>query len=122
LHALAGEPPQFARYTRVWRRVVNVAHILLRFDPFRQHLRNHKQLGETMLEVDLEGDDILVERSITESCAVYGRVASVKVHRQPSPFAVIEMSRREQTYAVAERFGGSAFGTAALVHLAPTKK
>jgi len=33
-----------------------------------------------MLEVDLEGDDILVERSITESCAVYGRVASVKVH------------------------------------------
>ena len=75
-----------------------------------------------MLEVDLEGNDMIVERSITESCSVHGRVASVKVHRQPSPFAVIEMSRREQTYAVAARFGGSAFGTAALVHLAPKTK
>ena len=122
MHALAGEPPQFARYTRVWRRVVDVAHNYQTIDPIRQQLLNHNQMGETMLEVDLEGDDILVERSITESCSPYGRVASVKVHRQPSPFAVIEMSRREQTYAVAARFGGSAFGTAALVHLAPTKK
>ena len=75
-----------------------------------------------MLEVDLEGNDMIVERSITESCSVYGRVASVKVHRQPSPFALIEMSRREQTYRVAAQYGGSAFGTAALVHLAPKTK
>ena len=72
-----------------------------------------------MLEVDLDSPDIIVERLITESCSVYGRVASVKVHREPSPFALIEMSRREQTYEVATRFGGSAFGNSALVHLAP---
>ena len=75
-----------------------------------------------MLEVDLDSPDRSVERSITESCSVYGRVASVKVHREPSPFALIEMSRREQTYEVAAQYGGSAFGTAALVHLAPKKK
>ena len=75
-----------------------------------------------MLEVDLESNDMVVERSITESCSVYGRVASVKVHRQPSPFALIEMSKREQTYEVAAQYGGSAFGTSALVHLAPRNK
>ena len=75
-----------------------------------------------MLEVDLDSADTVVARSITESCSVYGRVASVKVHREPSPFALIEMSRREQTYEVAAQYGGSAFGTAALVHLAPKPK
>ena len=75
-----------------------------------------------MLEVDLDSSDTVVERSILESCSVYGRVASVKVHRDPSPFALIEMSRREQTYEVAAQYGGSAFGTAALVHLTPKNK
>lgn len=71
-----------------------------------------------MLEVDLDGPDLLVERSITESCSAFGAVASVKVHREPSPFALIEMSQREQTYEVAAQYGGSAFGTSALIHLA----
>ena len=75
-----------------------------------------------MLEVDLEGSDLHVERSIAESCSAFGRVASVKVHREPSPFALIEMSRREQTYEVAAQYGGSAFGTSALVHLASKPK
>ncbi len=72
-----------------------------------------------MLEVDLDSPDLNVERSITQSCSIYGRVTSVKVHRQPSPFALIEMSKREQTYEVAAQYGGSAFGTSALVHLTP---
>jgi hypothetical protein len=75
-----------------------------------------------MLEVDLDSPDMVVERAITESCSVYGRVAWVKVHREPSPFALIEMSRREQTFEVAAQYGGSAFGTSALVHLAPKPK
>jgi hypothetical protein len=75
-----------------------------------------------MLEVDLDGSDSIVERSIMQSCSAYGRVASVKVHRDPSPFALIEMARREQTYEVAAQYGGSAFGTSALVHLAPKNK
>ena len=75
-----------------------------------------------MLEVDLDSSDTIVERSILESCSLYGRVASVKVHRDPSPFALIEMSRREQTYEVAAQYGGSAFGTSALVHLTPKHK
>ena len=75
-----------------------------------------------MLEVDLDSPDMVVERSITESCSMYGRVASVKVHREPSPFALIEMSQREQTYEIAAQYGGSAFGTSALVHLAQKPK
>ena len=71
-----------------------------------------------MLEVDLESSDPTVERSITESCASFGRVTSVKVHREPSAFALIEMAQREQTFEVAAQYGGSAFGTSALVHLA----
>lgn len=71
-----------------------------------------------MLEVDLKDTDPIVERSITESCAAFGSVTSVKVHREPSPFALIEMSQREQTYEVAAQYGGSAFGTSALIHLA----
>ncbi|MEO7726723.1 MAG: hypothetical protein ABIS45_05675 [Burkholderiales bacterium] len=70
-----------------------------------------------MLEVDLESPDLTVERSIAESCSIYGRVTSVKVHREPSAFALIEMSQREQTFKVAAQYGGSAFGTSALVHL-----
>jgi hypothetical protein len=75
-----------------------------------------------MLEVDLESADPVVERSITESCSAFGRVASVKVHREPSAFALIEMSQREQTFEVAAQYGGSAFGTSALVHLAQKSK
>ncbi len=74
-------------------------------------------MGTVMLEVDLNDPDMNVERSITERCAKYGRVTSVKLHRKPSPFALIEMSQREQTYEVAAQYGGSAFGTSALVHL-----
>ena len=75
-----------------------------------------------MLEVDLDSSDTIVERSILERCSAHGRVTSVKVHRDPSPFALIEMSRREQTYEVAAQYGGSAFGTSALVHLTPKNK
>ncbi|MDB5809334.1 MAG: hypothetical protein JWN94_1456 [Betaproteobacteria bacterium] len=74
-----------------------------------------------MLEVDLDGADVVVEREIAENCSVYGHVASVKLHRQPSPFALIEMAQREQTYDVAAEYGGSAFGTSALVHLMQKK-
>lgn len=71
-----------------------------------------------MLEVDINLPDPRLKRSITETCTRFGQVRSVKVHRNPSPFALIEMSQREQTYELAAQYGGSAFGTSALVHLA----
>ena len=70
-----------------------------------------------MLEVELGVPDPNLKRAITETCNRIGHVRSVKVHRDPSPFALIEMAEREQTYEVAARYGGSAFGTSALVHL-----
>jgi hypothetical protein len=70
-----------------------------------------------MLEVDLDATDMTLELAIAKACAAYGRVVSVKVHRTPSPFALVEMAQREQSYEVAANHGGSGFGTSALVHL-----
>ena len=70
-----------------------------------------------MLQVNLDEPDYQIAQVIKDICAATGRVASVRVHRTPVPFALIEMSRREHTYELAARFGGSTFGTCALVHL-----
>jgi hypothetical protein len=70
-----------------------------------------------MLEVNLNRRDAIVERSISERCSVYGRVATVEVHREPSPFALIAMCTRDLTECVASHFQGSIFGCKALVRL-----
>ena len=70
-----------------------------------------------MLQVDLDDPDYEIAQYIKDICSPIGRVTSVKVHRSPVPFALLEMSRREQTYELAARFGGSTFGTCALIHL-----
>ncbi len=75
------------------------------------------RLEGDMLEVDLDAPDLTLELSIAKTCAAFGRVVSVKVHRKPSPFALVEMAQREQAYEVAAAYGGSGFGTSALVHL-----
>jgi hypothetical protein len=72
-----------------------------------------------MLQVDLIDPDYQIAQFIKVSCLAFGRVKSVKVHRSPVPFALIEMASREQTMELAARFGGSNFGTCALVHLEP---
>ena len=70
-----------------------------------------------MLEVDLKAADQRVAQLVAENCAQFGRVASVKVHRAPSAFALVEMTTREQTNALASTFGSSTFGNCVLVHL-----
>ena len=44
-------------------------------------------------------------------------MVSVRVHRLPIPFALVEMSGGEESADLATRFGGSTFGALALVHL-----
>ncbi len=70
-----------------------------------------------MLEVDLNAPDQEVGQLVTQSCSQYGRVTSVKVHRTPSAFALVEMTTRDQTNELAASYGGSAFGTCVLIHL-----
>ena len=70
-----------------------------------------------MLEVDLNVPDLEVGQNVALSCSKFGHVASVKVHRTPSAFALIEMANREQTSELAASYGGSTFGTCALIHL-----
>ncbi len=70
-----------------------------------------------MLEVDLQVEDPQLGQSVAETCARFGSVRSVKVHRSPSAFALVEMADREQTSELAATYGGSTFGTCALLHL-----
>ena len=70
-----------------------------------------------MLEVDLQAPDQEISKVVAQSCAQYGRVTSVKVHRTPSAFALVEMTTRDQTNELAASYGGSAFGTCVLIHL-----
>jgi hypothetical protein len=72
-----------------------------------------------MFEVDLNDPDPRIKHTILKACAEFGPVRSIKVHRNSAPFAVIEMSQRDQTCELAFRYGGSAFGTSALIHLTP---
>jgi hypothetical protein len=70
-----------------------------------------------MLQVDLDAPDFAIEQFVGQKCSEVGRVISVTVHRSPSPFALIDMARREQVHELTSRFGGSEFGTQAIVRL-----
>ena len=70
-----------------------------------------------MLPVNLNDTDHNVRQLIAHTCSETGYVVSVKFHRLPTPFALVEMSRRQESADLAVRFGGSTFGTCALVHL-----
>ena len=70
-----------------------------------------------MLQVDLKKSDQELSKEIAIRCSGLGVVKSVKIHREPSAFALIEMATHMQTLELAGQYGGSAFGSSALVHL-----
>lgn len=70
-----------------------------------------------MLRVDLKKTDRELVQIITARCSSLGVVKTVRVHRNPSPFALIDMANHNQTLELAGQYGGSAFGNSALVHL-----
>jgi hypothetical protein len=73
-----------------------------------------------MLQVDLGVPDFHIEQFIKQSCSKLGPVRLVRIHRSPAPFALIHMATDNQTHELTSRFGGSVFGTCALVHLRQT--
>ena len=75
-----------------------------------------------MLQADLNANDYRVAHAVTDTCARFGNISSVRVHRKPAPFALVEMASREQAFELAAQFGGSMFGTSVLVHLEPLRK
>ena len=70
-----------------------------------------------MLQLNLNVPDQILERAIAKVCAPVGHALSVKVRRLPSVYALIEMSKREQADELAVKFGGSTFGSHALIHV-----
>ncbi len=71
-----------------------------------------------MLRVNLAASEQQIAGFITGLCVSFGKVMSVKIHRLPLPFALVEMSSPMQTQQLTSRLGDSAFGTVALVRLA----
>lgn len=69
-----------------------------------------------MLRVDLDAPDFQTEQFIKQDCSNFGPVRLVMIRRSPAPFALIHMATGKQTHELTSRFGGSAFGTCALVH------
>jgi hypothetical protein len=70
-----------------------------------------------MLQVDLKKSDQELSREIATRCSGLGVVKSVKVHRDPTPFALVEMASHYESLELAGQYGGSVFGNSALVHL-----
>ena len=69
------------------------------------------------MELDLKNSDSLVELVLTKRCSKNGAVATVEVHRDPCPFALVEILRRDHTEQVASNYEGPIFGNAALIRL-----
>ena len=81
-------------------------------------LRTKRQVeDDRVLQLDLREPDVLVERTIADICARFGKVISVRLHRAPTVFALIEMSTRAETFELVARLGGSTFGVEAIVHV-----
>ena len=70
-----------------------------------------------MLQVDLQKDDRELGQLVAARCSGFGLVRSVKIHRSPTPFALVEMGTHLDTLELAAQHGGSAFGSCALIHL-----
>ena len=74
-------------------------------------------MGTSVLQVDLSETDRELTRFITMRCSNFGMVKSVKLEREPTPFALVEMSTHLEMLELAAEFGGTAFGSSALIHL-----
>jgi len=72
---------------------------------------------KAVLQVDLKKADRELVPVITEHFSQYGRVMSVRIHRSPTPFVLVEMTSHMETMELAAQYGGSTFGTSALIHL-----
>ena len=70
-----------------------------------------------MLKLDLGTHDREIGELVSQHCAKFGAVLSARVHRTPSPFALVEMKTRDETDRLAIEFGGSVFGNCVLIHL-----
>ena len=75
-----------------------------------------------MLHADLNANDYRIASAVGEECAHFGRITSVRVHRKPEPFVLIEMANREHAYELAFQMGGSMFGNCVLLHLEPLRR
>lgn len=70
-----------------------------------------------MLQVNLAFPDFHNEQIIRLNCIRFGHVRSIKIHLSPSAHAAIQMEDHAQANELVSRFGGSAIGNYALVHL-----
>ena len=75
-----------------------------------------------MVRIDLTLSDSELSIVVASLCCEFGTVKSVKIHRRPMPFAIVEMSTLEETLELAARFDRTVFGNSVLLHLEQLKQ
>jgi len=77
----------------------------------------HWAQENVVLHVDLKKTDRELSRDIAERCSNLGVVRTVKIHREPSNFALVKMTTHAETVKLAGQYGESTFHNGVLVHL-----
>ncbi len=75
-----------------------------------------------MLQVDPAMSDDELSVIVTQSCINIGIVRSVKIHRQPKFFALVDMATPDDSKKLAAQFGRAPIGTGVLLPLAVASK
>ena len=75
-----------------------------------------------MLQIDLTMSDRELSLFVAVRCAELGTVKSVQIHRQPKPFALVDMATHAESQSLAAQYGRPAFGTCVLFHLEQAQK
>ena len=70
-----------------------------------------------MLQVDLRQSAQELSRFITARCSDFGTVKSVKIHRSPKPFALVEMASLYEALELAAHYERTSFGACVLLYL-----
>ncbi len=74
-----------------------------------------------MLHIDLTKSDRELSILIASRCSEFGTVKSIKIHRRPTPFALVEMSTQDEVLELAAYYDRTVFGTTVLLHLEQQK-
>ncbi len=73
------------------------------------------------MKVDLRQTDEQVAEVVKDRLSRYGKVVSIKLRRNQTPLAMVEMARREDALELAAQEGGTVIGSVATIRLESTE-
>jgi hypothetical protein len=70
-----------------------------------------------MIFVDFKRTDQELSQDISNQCSEFGVVNSVKIHRGPKQFAIVEMATHEAALNLSAHFRRTSIGNGVLIYL-----